>query len=334
MSDHNGEAVTDEATVQRIRDLVIPPAWKKVWICPYPNGHIQAVGSDVAGRRQYLYHQQWQEERNEEKFDQVLEMSAELPDMRRHIVADLRRRGLERDRVLALALHLLDLGYFRSGSEQYTEENNSYGIATLLCEHVTVHKEAVEFDYPAKSGVRRTLQVEDPEVVRSVRALLRGRRNADRFLVCRNGSGWADLQRGRPQHAIQRTCRGRIHRQRPTHLARHGAGRRSLRRRGSPGEQDRDQTCAVRHDEGSRGGTRQESRRREVVIRRPARGRGLRGRTDHRRRREAGGAQKGTRRAAGDAGEQHRAADPQGGQGLAGRPRLRRRVASQASHSG
>jgi DNA topoisomerase I len=147
---------------------VIPPAWKKVWICPYPNGHIQTVGSDVAGRRQYLYHQQWQEERNEEKFDQVLEMSAELPDMRRHIVADLRRRGLERDRVLALALHLLDLGYFRSGSEQYTEENNSYGIATLLCEHVTVHKEAVEFDYPAKSGVRRTLQVEDPEVVRSV----------------------------------------------------------------------------------------------------------------------------------------------------------------------
>src|SRR5512142_2026523 len=96
--------------VERIRSLAIPPAWKKVWICPYPNGHIQAVGTDVAGRRQYLYHQQWQDERNEEKFDRVLEMSAALPDMRRQIAADLRGRGLERDRVLALALHLLDLG--------------------------------------------------------------------------------------------------------------------------------------------------------------------------------------------------------------------------------
>jgi DNA topoisomerase-1 len=164
-----------------------------VWICPYPNGHIQAVGTDVAGRRQYLYHQQWQEARNEEKFDRVLEMSVALPDMRRQIIADLRGRGLARDRVLALALLLLDLGYFRAGGEQYAEENNSYGIATLLCEHVAMAKHAVEFDYPAKSGVRRTLLIEDDEVVRSVRALLRGRGPSDRFLVCRNGSGWVDL---------------------------------------------------------------------------------------------------------------------------------------------
>jgi DNA topoisomerase-1 len=189
----DGTAVTDAATLQRVRDLVIPPAWKKVWICPYPNGHIQAVGTDAAARLQYLYHQKWQEERNEEKFDRVLEMSAALPDMRRRIAADLRRRGRERDRVLALALHLLDLGYFRAGSEQYAEENNSYGIATLLCEHVALHKQAVEFDYPAKSGVRRTLLIEDPQVVLSARALLRGRGRAERFLVCRNGSGWIDL---------------------------------------------------------------------------------------------------------------------------------------------
>jgi DNA topoisomerase I len=180
-------------TLQRIKDLVIPPAWKKVWICPFPNGHIQAVGTDVAGRRQYLYHQKWQQERNEEKFDRVLEMSAALPDMRRRVTADLRRRGFDRDRVLALALHLLDLGYFRAGSEQYTEENNSYGIATLLCEHVALQKEAVEFDYPAKSGVRRTLLIDDPEVVRSVRTLLRGRGSTNRLLVCRNSSGWTDL---------------------------------------------------------------------------------------------------------------------------------------------
>jgi DNA topoisomerase-1 len=191
--DQDGAPVTDEATLQRIKDLVIPPAWKKVWICPYPNGHIQAVGTDAAGRLQYLYHLRWQEERNEEKFDRVLEMSAALPEMRRRIAADIRGRGLGRDRVLAIALHLLDLGYFRAGGEQYAEENNSYGIATLLCEHVALQKQAVEFDYPAKSGVRRTLLIDDQEVVRSVRALMRGRPRSDRLLACRNGSECIDL---------------------------------------------------------------------------------------------------------------------------------------------
>src|SRR5258705_5244724 len=189
----DGTPVTDAAILQRMKDLVIPPAWRKVWICCSPNGHIQAVGTDAAGRRQYLYHQKWQEERNEEKFDRVLEMSTALPDMRQSIAADLRRRGRERKRVLALALHLLDLGYFRAGSEQYAEENDSYGIATLLCEHVALQKHAFKFDYPAKSGVRRTLLIDDPEVVRSVRAQLRHRDRTERFLVCRNGSHWADL---------------------------------------------------------------------------------------------------------------------------------------------
>jgi DNA topoisomerase-1 len=191
--DQHGQVITDPQTLQRIKDLVIPPAWKNVWICPYPNGHIQAVGTDAAGRRQYLYHQQWQEERAEEKFDRVLEMSTALPEMRERIAADLRGRGLERDRVLALALHLLDLGYFRAGGEQYAEENNSFGIATLLCEHVGLQKEAVEFDYPAKSGVRRTLVIDDPEVVRSVRDLLRRPDRTDRLLVCRSASAWTDI---------------------------------------------------------------------------------------------------------------------------------------------
>ena len=123
----------------------------------------------------------------------MLEMSSALPGWRRRIAADLAGRGLERDRVLALALHLLDLGYFRSGGEQYAEDNNSFGIATLLCEHASLHREAVEFDYPAKSGVRRTLVIDDPEAVRAVRALLRRRKHSDRLLVCRNSSGWTDL---------------------------------------------------------------------------------------------------------------------------------------------
>ena len=191
--DQNGKALTDDVTLTRIRDLVIPPAWKNVWISPHDNGHIQAVGTDAAGRRQYLYHEQWQEDRAEEKFDRVLEMSKGLPEMRRRIALDLRKRGLERDRVLALALQLLDLGYFRAGGEQYAEENNSFGIATLLCEHVSLQRAAVEFDFPAKSGVRRTLLIDDPEVVRSVRALLRRPDRTDRFLACRNSAAWQDI---------------------------------------------------------------------------------------------------------------------------------------------
>jgi DNA topoisomerase I len=189
----DGELIPDEGIGQRINDLVIPPAWKKVWISPHPNGHIQAVGTDVAGRRQYLYHQQWQDERAEEKFDRVLEMSKKLPEWRGRIADDLKASGLKRDRILGLALHLLDRGYFRAGGEQYAEDNDSYGIATLLCEHVTLRSGAVAFDYPAKSGVRRTVDVEDPDVVRAARSLLRRDDRTERFLVCRSASGWVDI---------------------------------------------------------------------------------------------------------------------------------------------
>lgn len=191
--DDTGATVSDPETLRRIEALVIPPAWKKVWICPYPNGHIQAVGTDAAGRRQYLYHAQWQEDRREEKFDRVLELSGGLADWRNAIATDLRRRGLTRDRVLALGLRLLDLGYFRAGGDQYAEENNSFGIATLLREHITLRSEAVEFDYPAKSGIRRTLLVEDPAVTRAVRSLQRSRGNGDRLLAYRRSREWTEV---------------------------------------------------------------------------------------------------------------------------------------------
>jgi DNA topoisomerase-1 len=190
----DGELLTDADTLQRIKELVIPPAWKKVWISSYPNGHIQAVGTDAAGRRQYLYHPAWQQERSEEKFDRVLELSTQLPAWRTSIARDLAGQGLTRERVLALALRLLDRGYFRAGGEQYAEEHESYGIATLLCEHVTVRRDAVEFDYPAKSGVRRTVQIEDADIVRAVRSLTRRAQRTERLLVCRNASGWVNVQ--------------------------------------------------------------------------------------------------------------------------------------------
>lgn len=189
----DGTRLDDADALARIKDLVIPPAWQKVWISPHANAHIQAVGTDAAGRRQYLYHQAWQDERAEEKFDRVLDMSTQLPAWRERIAEDLAGRGLSRDRVLALALHLLDLGYFRAGGEQYAEEHESYGLATLQCEHVTLRGGAAAFDYPAKSGVRRTIEIENAEVVRAVKALLRRDDRTDRLLVCRNGSGWVDI---------------------------------------------------------------------------------------------------------------------------------------------
>lgn len=186
-------AGVDGKTLERIEELVIPPAWKKVWISPHPNGHIQAVGTDVAGRRQYLYHQAWQDERAEEKFDRVLELSKKLPEWRRDMADDLNGRGHTRERVLALALHLIDIGYFRAGGDQSAEEFEHYGMSTLLCKHVTVRKDAVEFDFPAKSGVRRVLRIADPEIVKAVRSLRRRTCDSDRFLVHRNGSEWIEV---------------------------------------------------------------------------------------------------------------------------------------------
>jgi DNA topoisomerase IB len=189
----DGAPLDDAAALRRIEELVIPPAWKKVWVSTHANGHIQAVGTDVAGRRQYLYHQQWEEERAEEKFDRVLQLSTLLPVWRERVAADLGGRGLKRDRVLALALHLVDRGYFRAGGEQYAEEHESYGLATLLCEHVTVRGDVVAFDYPAKSGVQRTMELEDGDVARIVRARLRGAGCGERFLVYRNRDEWTEL---------------------------------------------------------------------------------------------------------------------------------------------
>jgi DNA topoisomerase I len=191
--DDDRAGITDAQVLARIEALVIPPAWKNVWISPHPNGHIQAVGTDAAGRRQYIYHERWQDERSEEKYERTMSLAKHLPGWRLDLLTDLRRRGLARDRVLALAQHLIDQGYFRAGGEEYVEENGSYGLSTLLREHVHLHHDSVEFDYPAKSGVRRAISLEDPLVLRAVRALIRAETTTPRLLAYRTPDGWSEV---------------------------------------------------------------------------------------------------------------------------------------------
>ncbi|SDE60367.1 DNA topoisomerase IB [Blastococcus fimeti] len=168
---------TDDALIRddrldRIRGLAIPPAWRDVWICPWPNGHIQATGVDAAGRRQYRYHDQWRARRDAEKHERVLQIAHQLPDVRDEVVAALRTRGLNRERVLATAIRLLDLGAFRIGSEQYAEENGTYGLATLRREHVRVRGERTFFSYTAKGGIEREVELTDRPTATVVRQLL------------------------------------------------------------------------------------------------------------------------------------------------------------------
>jgi DNA topoisomerase I len=193
--DDDGERVTDPETLARIRALVIPPAWEDVWICPYPNGHIQAIGTDARGRKQYRYHDEWRRQRDREKFEDMIAFGRALPDMRRKAARQLRGAEPTRERVLAGAVRLLDRGFFRIGGEEYAEENESYGLATMLKEHVRLEPESVlVFDYPAKSGKRRLQSIVDPDVYRLVGELKRRRGGGDELLAYRNGRGWKDVR--------------------------------------------------------------------------------------------------------------------------------------------
>jgi DNA topoisomerase IB len=180
--------------VTRIKALVIPPAWKDVWICPWPNGHIQAVGFDAAGRKQYLYHPRWRERRDQEKFEHMLDFAAALPKVRQTVTAGLAGRGLHRDRVLAAAVRLLDLGFFRVGGERYAEDNGTYGLATLRRDHVRFSKGQIVFCYPAKGGCERVQAVAEAQACRVVRAL-RSRPDDGEALFAyrRDGGGWHDV---------------------------------------------------------------------------------------------------------------------------------------------
>jgi DNA topoisomerase I len=190
----DGEPVRDPAVLARIRALVIPPAWRDVWICPIANGHLQAVGTDTAGRRQYLYHEAWRTRRDQEKFDHMLAFARALPRLRELATAHLAGEGLTRERVLACATRLLDRGFFRMGSEGYAEQNQTYGLATIRKRHVRLDGDVVAFDYATKGGKRRLQSVLDPDVREVVAALLRRRGGGLELLAYRRGRAWVDVR--------------------------------------------------------------------------------------------------------------------------------------------
>jgi len=194
VDDTTGEPVTDCVTRERIDELAIPPAWEGVWICPDPRGHLQATGLDDAGRKQYLYHDKWREHRDRRKFDAMLEFAVELPRARRRLKRDLKRRGLVRERVLACSVRLLDLGFFRIGSEQYAEENETFGLATLRKRHVSFERGVIVFDYTGKNAQTRVQTIDDPAIRPTVLALKRRSGGGQELLAYRGPGGWRDLR--------------------------------------------------------------------------------------------------------------------------------------------
>ncbi len=191
--DADGKRITDRETVDRIRSLAIPPAWKDVWICPYPNGHLQAMGTDDAGRRQYLYHDAWRESQDADKHDRVRRLARRLPAFRDAVDRDLCRKGLGRERVLAAALRMLDYGVFRTGNTEYAEEHGSRGAATLLRDDVHIRKGKVVFDFVAKGGVERVVELDDDPLVTAVSALKRARHGKPLLLVYRDRAGYREI---------------------------------------------------------------------------------------------------------------------------------------------
>jgi DNA topoisomerase IB len=180
--------------LERLRELAIPPAWRDVWICPDPLGHLQATGIDAAGRKQYLYHPRWREHRDRQKFERMARFGERLPKLRRAIGSDLNEDELDHARVLACTVRLLDVGLFRIGSEQYAEDDGGIGLATIRTEHVSVRDGAAVFDYPAKGGVRRSQQIHDPACVAVISALGRRRGGPPELLAYRDRRRWHALR--------------------------------------------------------------------------------------------------------------------------------------------
>jgi DNA topoisomerase I len=194
--DARGRAVRNQKVLERIKALAIPPAWEDVWICPDADGHIQATGVDVKGRRQYRYHDGWTQRRSKRKHDRIVRFAHQLPKLRRRVRRDLELEGMPKDKVLACAVRLLELGCFRVGGEAYAATNGSYGLATLRKDHVKVDGPFVCFDFDAKSGQHLSRRIVDDRVREIVLALRRRRSGSDAELFAYRDEDdqWVDVR--------------------------------------------------------------------------------------------------------------------------------------------
>jgi DNA topoisomerase I len=190
--DQHGDRLPEE-DAQRVRDLVIPPAWTDVWVCPWPNGHLQAVGTDDAGRRQYLYHPDWRAKRDSEKFDRMLIFGKALTRARELVLADLGREGMPLERACAAAVRLLDLGYFRIGNDVYADENGSFGLTTLERRHVRRRQDRLVFAFVGKSGVEHRIEIDDAVVVEAIDVMRRRRGSDLKLLSYKEGRSWRSV---------------------------------------------------------------------------------------------------------------------------------------------
>ena len=193
--DADGERITDDDVIERIGALAIPPAWVEVWICPDPRGHLQATGTDAAGRTQYLYHASWREQQDRRKFREMEGFARALPKLRTQVTRVL-RAGEEpsRERVGAGATRLLDIGLFRVGSEQYADEDTGgFGLATLTREHLSWRDGKAVFDYLGKGGIQRVLEISDADSIALLRQLCKRRSGPPELLSYRNGRAWCRL---------------------------------------------------------------------------------------------------------------------------------------------
>ncbi|WP_153504770.1 DNA topoisomerase IB [Cumulibacter manganitolerans] len=190
--DQHGRPLPPE-DVERVKSLAIPPAWRDVWISPYPNGHIQAIGTDAAGRRQYLYHPAWRTQRDELKFDRVKDAGRRLARARSRMIEDLTTDGMPLSRAAATATRLLDLGYFRIGSDAYADANGSFGLTTLERRHVRRRGNDLLFSFVGKSGIEHSIVISDPVVIESLNLMRRRRGGSNRLLAYRGAARWADL---------------------------------------------------------------------------------------------------------------------------------------------
>ena len=169
--DTEGRPIRDEQRLLRLKRLAIPPAWTDVWICPSPNGHVQATGRDARQRKQYLYHERWREVRDENKYDRIISFGKALPKIRRHIAQDLKLRDLPRGKVLATVVQLLERTFIRIGNEEYARENKSFGLTTMKDRHVEVKGSKLRFRFRGKSGREHEVDVTDRHIAKIISKL-------------------------------------------------------------------------------------------------------------------------------------------------------------------